>query len=123
MNAGNNNPLLEGIIANARSEAEQILAKSVVEVTDLEKVYQQKAAEARKVEDRILEAQLDEISRKEESLLRNAQRKSSLLKGDRLRTRVMESVTRKMADLMGETGYGDILVGWIAEGAIGLDHD
>ncbi|MHC1693590.1 MAG: V-type ATP synthase subunit E family protein [Sphaerochaetaceae bacterium] len=123
MSAGNNNPLLEGIIANARSEAEQILAKSVVEVAGLEKVYQQKAAEARKVEDRILEAQLDEISRKEESLLRNAQRKSSLLKGDRLRTRVMESVTHKMADLMGETGYGDILVGWIAEGAIGLDHD
>ena len=116
------NPLLEGIIKQSKAEAAAILQKSADEIAALQETYRKKAEDARQNEEQILQVQLDKIARKEVSLMRNAQRKSELQRSDHLHGLVREKVVGKMTALLGTPGYQDVLVGWIAEAAVGLDH-
>ena len=117
------NPLLDGIIANAKAESATILERALAEESELSQMYLTKIQEVKDAEQRAMQAQLDEILRKEESALRNTQRKSELQKGDHLWSLVMDSVSRKMGALIDKPSYKDILVHWIAEAVIGLDRD
>ncbi len=117
------NALLDGIIANAKAESTAILDRALAEESEIEQMYSLKIQEVKDAEHRAMQAQLDEILRREESAIRNAQRKSELQKGDHLWSLVMDSVSKKMGALIGQPAYQDVLVHWIAEAAIGLDRD
>jgi vacuolar-type H+-ATPase subunit E/Vma4 len=117
------NPLLDGIIANAKAESATILERASAEEFELAEMYRLKIQEAKDAEQRAMQAQLDEILRKEESAMRNTQRKSVLQQGDYLWSLVMDSVSRKMGVLVSKPSYKEILVHWIAEAVIGLDRD
>ena len=117
------NPLLDGIITNAKAESAAILERALAEESELAEMYRTKIQEVKDAEQRAMQAQLDEILRREESAIRNAQRKSELQKGDHLWSLVMDSVSVKMNALIEKPAYKDILVHWIAEAVIGLDRD
>ncbi|PKL11406.1 MAG: hypothetical protein CVV52_14020 [Spirochaetae bacterium HGW-Spirochaetae-8] len=116
------NPLLDGIITNAKAESATILERAKAEAMELAEMYRKKVQEVKEAEQRAMQAQLDEIHRREESAIRNAQRKSELQKGDHLWSLVLDSVSHKMNALIEKPAYKDILVHWIAEGVIGLDR-
>jgi vacuolar-type H+-ATPase subunit E/Vma4 len=117
------NALLDGIIANAKAESAVILDRALAEESEIAQMYSLKIQEVKEAEHRAMQAQLDEILRREESAIRNAQRKSELQKGDHLWSLVMDCVSRKMGALIGQPSYQDVLVHWIAEATIGLDRE
>jgi vacuolar-type H+-ATPase subunit E/Vma4 len=115
-------PLLEGIITHAKEEAAAILTQAEKEVQQLVESYRIKSQEARDAESRLLQSQLEEIARKEESAIRNAERKKALQQRDYLWQIVMKELYRKMENLVGTSEYERVLVLWIAEATVGLDR-
>ena len=117
-----NNPLLEGIITHAKEEAAAIIERAETEVRQFAESYRVKCQEVKDVESRMLQSQLEEIARKEESAIRNAERKKALQQSDYLWKIVMKEVYRKMENLLGTSDYERVMVLWIAEAAVGLDR-
>ncbi len=117
-----NNPLLEGIVSHAKEEAAAIHVRAEMDVRQLVESYRNKCQEVRDTESRLLQTQLEEIARKEESAIRNAERKKALQQRDYLWQIVMKEVYRKMESIVGTPDYEKVLVLWLAEAVVGLDR-
>lgn len=114
--------LFDGILQSAREEVASILAQAEQDAEALRQSFAEKAKDAADVEQRRTGKQIQEIERRSESAIRNLQRKHALTHNERLRSRVMQKVSEKMASLIGQESYRRVLVGWIAEAAVGLDR-
>jgi len=122
MNETGDSSLLNGIIEHARQEAQALDASCTREVELLEHEYAEKARQERENEERLLRQQLEEVSKREESQLRSIERKRALMMGDRFKARLMEALVQRMEQLSSSQEYEKILVGWIAEAAVGIDR-
>lgn len=122
MSTGHTDQLFEGIVQGAQQEAITITERAKRDAEVVRASYTKKIADAIDLEQRNTEKQLEQIRRKEESTLRNLERKHTVSHGERLRRAVLEQVSKQMADLVVSASYRNILVGWIAEAAIGLDR-
>lgn len=122
MNEGHTDQLFEGILESARSEAAEIISRAKRDADLTLATYHKKIAEAVEQEKRFAEMRLVQIKRLEESSARSMERKFEVARGQRLRIATLESVARKMSLLVGTEGYRQVLIGWIAEGVIGLDR-
>jgi len=114
--------LFDGILQSAREEVASILAQAEQDAEALRQSFAEKAKDAADVEQRRTGKQIQEIERRSESAIRNLQRKHALTHNERLRSRVMQKVSEKMASLIEQESYRRVLVGWIAEAAVGLDR-
>ena len=115
-------PLLHGIIAIAQQEADAILESCAREEEQLRSHYLKKAEQERQAETALLRVQLDEIARKEQSHMLSMERKRELLRSSNLKSKVLDQVALRMSSLIGTKEYREVLVGWIAEAAIGVDR-
>ncbi len=114
------NPLVERILADARGEAERIVAEA-----------EQTAAKRRGAgaeERRALGRQTDErIAERMEALRRNTAsrvnvetRRARLRVRDRIVVEAQDSARARLSAMIGSPEYRVILIGWIAEAAVGL---
>ncbi len=122
MSTGHTDQLFEGIVQGAQQEAITITERAKRDAEVVRASYSKKIADAKLLEQRNTEKLLEQIRRKEESTLRNLERKHTVSHSERLRQAVLENVSKRMAALVSSESYRNILVGWIAEAAIGLDR-
>ncbi|PKL25920.1 MAG: hypothetical protein CVV46_15770 [Spirochaetae bacterium HGW-Spirochaetae-2] len=122
MSTGHTDQLFEGIVQGAQQEAITITERAKRDAEVVRASYTKKVADAIALEQRNTEKQLEQIRRKEESTLRNLERRHTVSHSERLRQAVLENVSRRMTALVGSESYRNIIVGWIAEAAIGLDR-
>lgn len=123
MSDTSSNELFAGILENARKEARQILEQAEKDGESLRKTFLEKAQKVKEAEQEACEKQLSEIARKEEAAIRNMERRRIMLRAGYLRSRAMELIMQRMADLIGTSDYDRILALWIAEAVIGLGQD
>ena len=121
MNEAHTDQLFDGILQSAHMQAEAILARAEQDALAVESSYEKKIHAAIELEKRLTEKRLEQIHKLEESTIRNLERKHEVSTSERLRTLVMSAVGKKMAALVATTSYRTVLIGWIAEAAIGLD--
>lgn len=121
MNEVHTDQLFEGILQSAHTQAEAIIARAEQDVLAVDSSYEKKIHSAVDQEKRLTEKRLEQIQRLEESTVRNLERKHEVSTSERLRTLIMSAVVKKMAALVGSSSYRTVLIGWIAEAAIGLD--
>lgn len=117
---GGANPLVARILADARAEAARIAAEA-----------REAAAKRREIsgeECRTIEAQahartaerLEALDRSTRSRVSVEARRARLRVRDRIISRALEATRNRLAALAGTDDYRRMLVGWIAEAAIGL---
>lgn len=122
MSTGHTDQLFDGIVQGARQEAITISERAKRDAEVVRASYTKKIADAIELEQRNTEKQLEQIRRKEESTLRNLERKHTVSRSERLRQAVLERVSKRMAELVASESYRGVLIEWIAEAAIGLDR-
>jgi len=122
MSAEYTDQLFGGILEGAKTDAAAIIDRAENEAKTIQSSYGKKIIVAVEQEKQNLEKQLDQIRRKEESSIRNLKRRYLVSRSERLRTMVLDIIATKMASLVDNDSYRDILVGWIAEATIGLDR-
>jgi vacuolar-type H+-ATPase subunit E/Vma4 len=121
MSSEHTDQLFEGILQSARSEADAIVARGARDAQAVTASYDAKIATAVEQEQKATAKRLDQIARMEESTLRNLQRRHEVSYSERLRSMVIDLVSQQMADLVKKPEYRNVLIGWIAEAAVGLD--
>jgi vacuolar-type H+-ATPase subunit E/Vma4 len=114
--------LFDGILQSAQKESDTILANYKKEAEQLEATYVKKIEQAVQAETKATENRLAQIQRAEESTIRNLQRRHDVSYSQRLRLLVLDLVAKKMENLVDSKRYKEVLIGWIAEAAIGLDQ-
>lgn len=122
MSTGHTDQLFDGIVQGARQEAITISERAKRDAEVVRASYTKKITDAIELEQRNTEKQLEQIRRKEESTLRNLERKHTVSRSERLRQAVLERVSKRMAELVASESYRGVLIEWIAEAAIGLDR-
>ncbi len=123
MSEANTKQLFAGIIEAANHEAKAVLAKAQEDVELIKASYAQRIEELNHKEEEISTKQINQIERSEELTMRNLERRYRVSLTQRLRKMVIEETAKKMAALVGTPEYRSVLVGWIAEGAVGLDRE
>ena len=116
------NPLIRGIITDAKAKAEAIEAKAGKEAEDIISEAEEKARHDAAAEKRVYELRLEQIGLREESARKNIDRLSELRSLDAAYTQVMDEVSRRLDEEMRKPSFRDVLSDWIAEAAIGLDR-
>ena len=113
--------LFDGILASARSESEMILGKARQDAQAVRESYDRKIEALKEAELKATEKRLEHIRKMTESTIRNLKRRYAVSHDQQLRTLVISLVSQKMATLVGTEAYRSVLIGWIAEAAIGLN--
>ncbi len=114
--------LFAGIIQAAQAEAATVLERAERDAQAVADSYAKKIADLDAQEKRNTEKRLEQIKRQEESAIRNSERKYHVTQSERLRHLVLERTAERMAALIPHKSYRKVLIGWIAEAAIGLDR-
>jgi vacuolar-type H+-ATPase subunit E/Vma4 len=113
--------LIAGIEADARSEAEKIIegARKAAE--------ERLSAAGKRVEvilgeaEKKAEEQAEEAAKRTETAAAVENRRMSLRMRERIIRKAEDEARRRLASMIGEPEYTDILKGWIVEAAIGLN--
>ena len=116
------NPLIRGIISDAEAKAEALAAKADAEAGEIIREAEERAKREAGLEKHSYELRLEQIELREESAKRNIDRLSELKNLDSSYKEIMAEVERRIDKRMGEPGFSDVIVDWIAEAAIGLDR-
>lgn len=117
-----NTPLFSGILAEAQAKAEAIRMQAEDEAVTILTSAREKAEEAASQEATQLTFRLEELKRRVDSTKRNIERKLALQQMDCLEQEVLAKVREKLSTMVGTEHYQNMVVGWIAEAAIGLDR-
>ncbi|WP_422481867.1 V-type ATP synthase subunit E [Pleomorphochaeta sp. DL1XJH-081] len=122
MSGRSSDQLFDGILEGARTKAKTIIERAMQDAAAVQTSYTKKIADAIAQEEKATEKRLEQIRRHEESTIKNLQRRYTVGRSERLRTLVLDSVTKKMEALRDDPSYRQILIAWIAEAAVGLDR-
>jgi vacuolar-type H+-ATPase subunit E/Vma4 len=112
---------MEGIEADARAEAERILteARKAADLR-LKTAGQQASSILEEARRKALE-QVQAIRRNNASAVAVQTRRIVLRVREQVTRGVLDQVSRRLQAMTGESGYREILLGWIVEAAIGLN--
>lgn len=115
------NPLVSGIISDARQKADEILSAARNEAAAIIAEAEEKARKGEEAEKRSLDIRLEQISLRKESARKSMDRLSELRSLDSAYNEVMEEVSSRLESEIRTPGFRNVLISWIAEAAIGLD--
>ncbi len=115
------NPLVSGIISDARQKADEILSAARNEAAAIIAEAEEKARKGEEAEKRSLDIRLEQISLRKESARKSMDRLSELRSLDSAYNEVMEEVSSRLESEIRTPGFRAVLISWIAEAAIGLD--
>ena len=116
------NPLIRGILEDARKKAADIISKAEEESAQIISEGGKRAEKERSSAEKSYALRLEQIKLREESAKRNIDRLAELKNLDSSYKEIMSEVRRRIAEKIGEPGFRDVLVDWIAEAVIGLDR-
>ncbi len=116
------NPLIRGILDDARKKADAIIGKANEEAASIISEGGKRAEKERSSAEKSYALRLEQIKLREESAKRNIDRLSELKNLDSSYKEIMAEVERRIDKRMSEPGFSDVIVDWIAEAAIGLDR-
>jgi V/A-type H+-transporting ATPase subunit E len=115
------NPLLEGIIAEARQQAAKIETDAKAQSAKILEDANKRAAHEVELENRLHEQKMRQVSLRLQANLGSAKRRAALKKIDAVYQEVMGRVREKLDRSMRSGEFEPFLAQWIAEAAIGLD--
>ncbi len=116
------NPLIQGILSEAKEKAEKTIAASEKECESIISEAEEKAARECEMEKRSYSVRLEQIQAREESARRGIDRLIELKGLDTIYKDVMDEVDKRMQEKIASPSFSSVLVSWIAEAAIGLDR-
>ncbi len=116
------NPLIRGILSEARTKADEIGKASEKEADAIIMEAEERAEREAEMEKRSYSVRLEQIKAREESARRSIDRLSELKGLDAAYTEVMDEVNLRLKDMIDSPSFSSVLVQWIAEAAIGLDR-
>ena len=116
------NPLIRGILDDARKKADAIIGKANEEAASIISEGGKRAEKERTSAEKSYALRLEQIKLREESARKNIDRLSELRSLDAAYTQVMEEVSRRLEAAMADPSFSSVLVDWIAEAVIGLDR-
>ena len=116
------NPLIRGILDEARAKADEIEKASEKEAEAIISEARERAEREASLEKRSYSVRLEQIQAREESARRSIDRLAELKGLDSAYKEVMEEVDRRLQKKITEPSFSSVLVSWIAEAAIGLDR-
>ncbi len=119
---GEDNPLIQGILQEARAKADEIEKKAGIEAESIISEARERAEREAGLERKSYSVRLEQIQAREESARRSIDRLAELRSLDSAYTEVMEEVDRRLKAVVSNPSFSSILVSWIAEAAIGLDR-
>ena len=119
---GEDNPLIQGILQEARAKADEIEKKAGIEAESIISEARERAEREAGLERKSYSVRLEQIQAREESARRSIDRLAELRSLDSAYTEVMEEVDRRLKVVVSNPSFSSILVSWIAEAAIGLDR-
>ena len=119
---GEDNPLIQGILQEARAKADEIEKKAGLEAESIISEARERAEREAGLERKSYSVRLEQIQAREESARRSIDRLAELRSLDSAYTEVMEEVDRRLKAVVSNPSFSSILVSWIAEAAIGLDR-
>ena len=116
------NPLIQGILQEAREKAASVAAASEKEAEAIIAEARERAEREASMERRSFSVRLEQIEAREESARRSIDRLVELRSLDAAYKEVMEEVEKRLAAKLASSSFSSVLVSWIAEAAIGLDR-
>ena len=116
------NPLIQGILSEARAKAEETVNKAESEAEAIIREGHERAEREAEMEKRSYSVRLEQIQAREESARRGIDRLSELKSLDSVYRDVMAEVDRRLQAEIESPAFSSVLVSWIAEAAIGLDR-
>ena len=116
------NPLIRGILDEARAKADEIEKASEKEAEAIISEAHERAEREASLEKRSYSVRLEQIQAREESARRSIDRLAELKGLASAYKEVMEEVDRRLQKKITEPSFSSVLVSWIAEAAIGLDR-
>lgn len=120
LEASGRDALIEGILEQARREVGEIEEKARKTEEDRMNAARKQAEAVGKEADIRIEEQLKVIERESASSVSIEIHRMRLRNRDRIVQDALGAVLRRFEGLVGEKRYREILLGWIAEGMIGL---
>ncbi len=119
---GEDNPLIQGILQEARAKADEIGTNAEREAESIISEARERAEREAGMERKSYSVRLEQIQAREESARRSIDRLAELRSLDSAYTSVMAEVDKRLKDLLSDPSFSKTLVSWIAEAAIGLDR-
>ena len=116
------NPLIQGILSEARAKAEETVNKAESEAEAIIREGHERAEREAEMEKRSYSVRLEQIQARDESARRGIDRLSELKSLDSVFRDVMAEVDRRLQAEIESPAFSSVLVSWIAEAAIGLDR-
>ena len=116
------NPLIRGIIQEAEEKAAAIESAASREAEDILSDARERAEKEARMEKRSYSVRLEQIEAREESARRSIDRLSELRSLDSAYREVMDEVNRRLSAALSSPSFESVMIGWIAEAAIGLDR-
>ncbi|MHC4886332.1 MAG: V-type ATP synthase subunit E [Planctomycetota bacterium] len=113
--------LIEGILQDARAEAETILEKARATAKTRMEAAKPQTESILKEARESAETQAATILRQAEDKVRMQKRRNALRLQEEILNRVLDGAQSQLAGMVTDPGYRAILIDWIAEAAIGLD--
>jgi vacuolar-type H+-ATPase subunit E/Vma4 len=115
--------LILGIEADVRAEEEKIIDDAERRAAEKRKYAQQKAESLVKEAKEKAEAQAASITQKATTAVEREVSRRSLRSRETLMQRIVDRTEKRLEAMIDDPAYRDVLVGWIAEAAVGLDAD
>lgn len=116
------NPLVSGILSDARSKADEILKEARDEASAILSDAEERARKGEAAEEHSLSMRLEQIRLRKESARKSMDRLSELRSLDSAYSEVMDEVNSRLEKMTAAPEFSHVLVSWIAEAAIGLDR-
>ncbi len=116
------NPLVNGILSDARKKADEITSKARSDAASILADAETRARKGVEAEERSLDLRLEQIRLRKESARKSMDRISELRSLDSSYSEVMDEVSRRLGQLTGRPEFRSVLISWIVEAVIGLDR-
>ncbi len=115
--------MISGIEADARAEAQRLLADARAQAAEKKKYAQQKIETILNEARAKANEQAESIQRKAISAVELEIKRRSLQARDALMHEILDRTAKKLESRIDDPGYKTVLAEWIAEAAIGLDAE
>ena len=116
------NPLVNGILADARKKADEIISKARSDAASILADAEERARKGVAAEEKSLDLRLEQIRLRKESARKSLDRISELRALDCSYSEVMDEVSRRLGQMAGTAEFRSVLIAWITEAVIGLDR-
>ena len=116
------NPLVNGILSDARKKADEITSKARSDAASILADAETRARKGVEAEERSLDLRLEQIRLRKEGARKSMDRISELRSLDSSYSEVMDEVSRRLGQLTGRPEFRSVLISWIVEAVIGLDR-